>query len=615
MTAESILFVAARASAILAAWIATYAIHSTIVLSAAWIASRFVRNHATREILWKTALTCAVFTATAQSLLPAPPLLGRYDASALIEKRIINDLPLSRPSSATPSMQLFHARLPDVSETLRFVPIMLVLLWSVYALIILLRVFFAAQTARAALGGRDEASEPSLAGTFQRVLSRFRIRKPVRLTVSSEVTAPVVLGASEVCIPDQLPRQLTTEEQENVLAHEVAHIVRRDPFWLLAAVTIESILFFQPLNRIARARMQEDAEYLADDLAVRTGGNGVVLARCLARVAEWMSGRESALMAPAFVEQRSSLIGRVKSLLDERPVAARRRLPLRQLSLAAVLPLLVLFIAPGFTSGGSRGWGKPAFRWEGTVAGGKSIEIKTLMGNVRAEQWDGRTVLVTATRHGRATDPDISFAVVNHPGGTTVCTIYPVPAGAPTNSCEPGRAGRDLNTPANDVEIDYLVKVPSGVGFAARTATGDISSSTLDATIVAQSSAGDISVATDAYAGATSMSGNVTAHIGSTTWPDTLRIATNSGNIRVFLPPSATTAITAYSNLGAVNSDFRTTGTHHTFFERMKLRGSLGSSAFGIVGDTAAVAAAHRVLLLETVAGGISIRSEQARVR
>ena len=53
-----------------------------------------------------------------------------------------------------------------------------------------------------------------------------------------------------------------------MLAHEVAHLVRRDPHWLVAARVIETVLFVQPLNRLARLRLQEVAEYLSDDWAM-----------------------------------------------------------------------------------------------------------------------------------------------------------------------------------------------------------------------------------------------------------------------------------------------------------------------------------------------------------
>src|SRR5207247_2315081 len=136
-----------------------------------------------------------------------------------------------------------------------------------------------------------------------------------------------------------------------------------------------------------------------------------------------------------------------------------------------------------------RAWGSPAFHWEGRVAAGKQIEVKTLMGDIRAEPWEGNTTVVNVTRHGRTTSSDVRFEVLEHDGSVTICAVYPVPAGHQPNACEPGRAGRTDNSKANDVETDFLVKVPVGVAFTGRNAIGRISTGLLGGPVHAVSGA------------------------------------------------------------------------------------------------------------------------------
>jgi hypothetical protein len=102
-----------------------------------------------------------------------------------------------------------------------------------------------------------------------------------------------------------------------MLAHELAHVVRRDPAWQLLAAAIESALWFQPLHRLARRGMQEAAEELSDDWAVRHTGSGVHLARCLAEVAAWPDPEASSLASPMAAGGKL-LVRRVQRLLDER---------------------------------------------------------------------------------------------------------------------------------------------------------------------------------------------------------------------------------------------------------------------------------------------------------
>ena len=603
MLPEAVLFIIVRMSAVLFAWISTYALHSTILLLGAWVLSRTsIATPQLRDVVWKAAVVGGLFTATLQTIDVLPSASRRHDVSTVVERRIWNDAGESRiiALDLNTTAQLYEARLTTASEMIRLVPVIIVLAWALYATWILLRVLAATRRARKQLGPRAEAIDPTLRERFNRVREKLGVKQNVRLTVSPERTSPVALGSSEICLPERLFNQLDAEEQDGVLAHEVAHIARRDPAWLLAVVTIESTLFFQPLNKVARMHIQDEAEYLSDDMAIERVSSGVTMARSLSRVAEWMSAGPERLLAPAFVERRSSLLARVRRLLDESRTTRSLSWSVRSLY-ALALPLIVLFVAPGFTAGGTRAWGVPAFRWEGNVAPGKSIEIKGLMGDIRAESWSGSTVVVSASRHGRPGVKDVQFAVVESESGVTVCTVYPTPDRIPPNTCAPGLKGRELNTKANDVEVDYIVRVPDGVGFIARSSTGRITTNELAAPIVAASMSGVIDIRTRSYASAISSAGNVKVRMGSASWTDTLFISSNSGNIDVTIPGTSSAEVHASSRLGAVRSEFPLDGKPQSFLQRMKPRGSFGNSASGVIGS------GGRSLRLESVAGNISI--------
>ncbi len=95
---------------------------------------------------------------------------------------------------------------------------------------------------------------------------------------------------------------------------------------------LEQLFFFQPLNRLARARMQEVAEFLCDDWAAARNGSGLDVARGLASVAAWLDGRASSVPLAGMAEHPSQLLARVTRLLERgadeverlRPVARGR---------------------------------------------------------------------------------------------------------------------------------------------------------------------------------------------------------------------------------------------------------------------------------------------------
>lgn len=110
------------------------------------------------------------------------------------------------------------------------------------------------------LGDRRMVTEGSLPGILDALRASVKHRERVRLTSSSTISSPVALGAGEIRVPDAVLTDPDAEQQRGLLAHELAHLARRDPLWLDAASLLERVFFFQPLNRLARREFQQVAE-------------------------------------------------------------------------------------------------------------------------------------------------------------------------------------------------------------------------------------------------------------------------------------------------------------------------------------------------------------------
>ena len=135
--------------------------------------------------------------------------------------------------------------------------------------------------------------------------------------MSRHLRSPVALGGNEICIPERALLELGDEEQQAMLAHELAHLARRDPAWLLAAHSIERALFLQPFNRFLRRRMQREAEVLSDAWAVERTGKPFVFARCMMEVARWTAARPERAFGVAMAREQSFLVERVERVLAE----------------------------------------------------------------------------------------------------------------------------------------------------------------------------------------------------------------------------------------------------------------------------------------------------------
>jgi len=171
------------------------------------------------------------------------------------------------------------------------------------------------------LQGREMLREGPLVETLETLRRRAGLRRHVRLSISSRVAAPFSTGIllPEICLPRAVVAGLTPAQQEVLLAHELGHILRRDPFWFAAGTVLERLFFFQPLNRVARHELAELAELACDDCAVRWTGSRLALASCLTEVAGWLIEEPRRQLAlPGLTAPRSPLGRRITRLLDDR---------------------------------------------------------------------------------------------------------------------------------------------------------------------------------------------------------------------------------------------------------------------------------------------------------
>ena len=118
---------------------------------------------------------------------------------------------------------------------------------------------------------------------FDAVARESRLAGVVRLGHSAAVEVPTVVGwlAPVVLVPLSPYAALSTEQLRALLAHELAHITRRDYLVNVLQKAAESLLFFHPAAWWLSHQIRAEREYCCDDAAVRTEGNALAYARAL----------------------------------------------------------------------------------------------------------------------------------------------------------------------------------------------------------------------------------------------------------------------------------------------------------------------------------------------
>ncbi len=303
-----------------ASWLLTYAVHSTFFLGLAWLFGKLLgsRRLALQELVWRAAIVGGLLTASLQVALGVG---GAFDLSTIARTATPAIAESSSPlvleeQSATPVEPTTATGIPSQGETGVAWPLLFVLLWVAGSAVCVVRVGRASLDLQRLLSDRLPVSGGPLAAALTRLIRLLPERPRVALSSSRALPLPIAVGIRrpEICVPERALADLPPAQQEGLCAHELAHLVRRDPVWSMALAVIEGVLFFQPLNRVARRRLGEIAEFRCDDWAARSTGKRHDLAQCLATVAEWNCGR-SALPAASLLGS-SRLARRVRRLVS-----------------------------------------------------------------------------------------------------------------------------------------------------------------------------------------------------------------------------------------------------------------------------------------------------------
>jgi TonB family protein len=249
-------------------WILAYLLNSLwqapLLFGAAWLAARALRSlgAAMEHRVWVMALLL-------QSLLPA---LSIFPWEWL--RMFSWGENLSRAGDAQVSVVtgegIGTGVLPDV------------LLGAITILYVAVITYFAARFLWRAINLsalRREAVPVSLTGQaalfWERCLKRFEVQE-VSIAASSRVFGPVTLGIQRklLLLPENVIEQLPEADLSTVIAHEFAHMRRKDFMKNLVYELLSLPVSYHPLLWLTRARIMESREMVCDQMAaVLTGPN------------------------------------------------------------------------------------------------------------------------------------------------------------------------------------------------------------------------------------------------------------------------------------------------------------------------------------------------------
>ena len=107
-------------------------------------------------------------------------------------------------------------------------------------------------------------------GSYLRLRRRVRVSLPIQdhIYLCDAISSPFILGVVKPRI--YLPSGLDEVQRQNVLAHEQAHLARRDHWWKPLGFALLAVYWFNPVLWLAYTLLCRDIELACDERVIRT---------------------------------------------------------------------------------------------------------------------------------------------------------------------------------------------------------------------------------------------------------------------------------------------------------------------------------------------------------
>jgi Zn-dependent protease with chaperone function len=293
-------------------------------------------------------------------------------ALALVAVVVLTGTAIQVPVLMFPSDGGDALLIPVRDGYLHFAPLAVPIVVGAWASIAVVRL---ARRLRVELGARSSAraalrlgrTDVGVTAVARRLADRLGTAAPRVAVVPSCPGGAFVVGIRRptIVIDAELVAALDEEELEGVLAHELAHVRRRDTLVSTSLGTLRDLTYFVPGGGWAISQLHRERELAADQIAATTTGRPGALASGLLKVLETAPGRTHACapLAPS-----GGLVDRVTVLLDESPAPrrSRRAAEVSTVAVAVAVATTAALAVPATMAGADRERDQLALVWSAT---------------------------------------------------------------------------------------------------------------------------------------------------------------------------------------------------------------------------------------------------------
>jgi beta-lactamase regulating signal transducer with metallopeptidase domain len=186
------------------------------------------------------------------------------------------------------------------------------------------------------------AIDPATLDTvLQNTLARSQSPRQIALCTSDLTNVPTALGLVKpaIVIPAWVMRELSADELNQILLHEIAHLRRWDDWTNLAQKLVKALFFFHPAVWWIEKKVSLEREMACDDAVLAETASPRAYAECLAHLAEKTLIQRSLAFAQAALGKVHQTSLRVAQILDANRSTGKGRSWKPAVSLIAVFAM------------------------------------------------------------------------------------------------------------------------------------------------------------------------------------------------------------------------------------------------------------------------------------
>lgn len=180
----------------------------------------------------------------------------------------------------------------------------------------------------------------------KRTASLLGIKRKVQIWVSELVSSPVTIGFLKpvILVPMAAINQLTPQQLEAVLLHELAHIKRFDYFINLLINSIRTILYFNPFVKAFIKIIETEREKSCDEMVIQFQYNSHEYASALLELEK--VNHSQRLLALSAAGNKNDLLHRIENILNvpKKSIVNVRKITGLAFTVCFIISINVLFL-------------------------------------------------------------------------------------------------------------------------------------------------------------------------------------------------------------------------------------------------------------------------------